>query len=176
MRRIKCLICSLLGIITITSCGNNKVEHSSSITDNQQPARIAIIEFDGQFVQTYSHTWPIAFDSYKVENNFLSIDGKAYCKHDYEYNIDYLEHYLNDGEGVSIYPYVPLSSSFPSWWENSNMPNFRWDIKKLSENLLFSFTIHIDVSIFIENDATLDDLYISYDFDVIHHFDGESIW
>ena len=184
MGKIKHLLVPLLGILTIVSCSNlrdfvssSDLNHNSNdSSSNSDPyadhkVYICFIQFNGEFVKNSDpnpFNLPIAFDSYRIENNYLTIDGRAYCSSYSKYDADLLEHDFNNSKETNLFSY---DSSFNA----SNNPSFRWEIKELLGDLIYSFSIYIDISSFIEHNATLGLLCIGYDFDVQHDFKGAPV-
>lgn len=168
MKKLKYLITSLLGVLTLVSCSNV----SSS---EETPARLKVIMFDGTYVQTYHFTWPIAFESYTIENRFLVINGSFFIPHEEVEvtDINELEEKFNkNGEDV---PYVISYGDNVNDCVYSNFENTKWNLNKITDNNLCYFSVNIDLSPLVEKNKLLGDLVLISCFMVVHRFNGESI-
>ena len=175
MGKIKCLLVILLGVLTITSCGNSSSVDDSTSSFDQQPLIFRRIEFNGEFVNAYRYSSPIAFDSYHLKDNYLIIDGRAYCSPYDKYTIDFLEYEFNYLDAIHLQPNYSFYDPVPEWLYDVEEPSIRWEIKELPGDLIFTFSIHIDLSSFLEYNVPIGLLSIWYNFYVFHDFSGESI-
>ena len=71
MKKTLLVVPYFLGLSCLFSC----TPHTESSIRDDTSVKLKRILFDGNYVQTYNFTWPIAFNSYKVEDIYLIIDG-----------------------------------------------------------------------------------------------------
>lgn len=177
MKKVKYLITWILGVLTLASCSNvfsNNVQ--SEEVGDEKPAIMKEIKFDGTYIQTNDATWPIAFESYIIENGFLVINGNFCIPDEVEItDINKLETKFNKSE--ENLPYV-ISYSESSNSVNdvvySNLENTKWNLKTIDNDLCY-FSVNMDISPLVENNKLLGELVIYSYFSVIYRFNGESI-
>lgn len=175
MKKLKYLSALSFCLFSLTGCNTNFPNEEETIENNQQPAQKKIIKFDGVYVQTYSTTWPIAFDSYTIENEFLIINGN-FCipgKIDV-FDIDNLERELNENTLPYIISYQESHNSIDDI-VYSNFVNTKRDLKNITSDKLCYFSIEIDISPLVENNKSLGELVLNDPFSICCFFGGEKL-
>ena len=163
------LIAMLTGVACLTGCSASN-NGPSSVVD-QTPARIAHIQFDGKYVQTYTNTCPIAFDSWKMDEQFLTVEGRFLAKgiKDEAINLDLLQEELNK----ESLPYVMSEYDIQSAHDKpiySNNENTSWELLEVGEENCVSFQFSIDISPITSQERKIGELILRGDFYVNYSF------
>lgn len=154
----------------IDSNGNGGSTEVTPETDG--PAILKGINFDGVYVQTYNNTWPIAFDSYGFDNNFISIKGNFLIPS--YINVTDFENFkvlFNENNSPYIISYDPS----PNPKDLMYATTFQWHLDEIVKDNLCTFNLEIDLSLFKENNKRLGELILNGNFHVCHNFNGEYI-
>lgn len=177
MKKFKSLIACMIGVLSLSGCTNvfsNNIDADN--TGLEKPAMMKEIKFDNTYIQTNNATWPIAFESYYIENETLVINGSFYVPIEVEgTDIKELEYDFNKIDNL---PYVISYSEFTNDIKNvvySNNENTKWCLNKNNDINLYNFILNIDLSPLIENDRLLGELVINSNFYVFYNFNGEQI-
>lgn len=152
IKKMKYLIASILGVFTFASCGNNFSDDKQTIVDNEKPAVMKEIKFDGSYVQTNDATWAIAFESYTIENNTLVVTGN-FCIPKKMNVIDIRNFEMEFNKNKENLPYVISYHKSPynvNDVVSSNLENTKWNLKSITNDNLCFFSINIDISPLVE--------------------------
>lgn len=163
------LIAILTGVACLTGCSASNNSPGSVV--DQMPARIACIQFDGKYVQTYTNTCPIAFDSWKMDKQFLTVEGRFLAKgiKDEAINLDLLQEKLNK----ESLPYVMSEYDSQSAHDKpiySNNENTSWELLEVGEENCVSFQFSIDISPITSQERKIGELILRGDFYINHSF------
>lgn len=174
MKKGKRLLSCMLGLLLLTGCSNSSSNIQTGNTGNQQRAIIAGIYFDGVYVQTYVSSWPIALDSYKIENDTMYVYGRFIPKRKDLNDIKQLENEFNyDTKLPYIISYSTTNDLKDFVYTNSS--DARWKLNNLDDDNVCQFSLSIDLSRLVEQNKRLGRLVIGGEFYVNHSFDGEEI-
>lgn len=174
MKKGKRLLSCMIGLLLLTGCSSLSSNTQTGNTGDKQPARIAGIYFDGVYVQTYVSSWPIALDSYKIENDTMYVYGRFIPKRKDLNDIKQLETELN--QDMSL-PYIISYSTTHDLKDfvYINLNDASWKLNDLDEDNVCQFSLSIDLFRLIEQNKRLGRLVIGGEFYVNHSFDGERI-
>ncbi len=174
MKKGKRLLSCMLGLLLLTGCSNSSSNIQTGNTGNQQRAIIAGIYFDGVYVQTYVSSWPIALDSYNIENDTMYVYGRFIPKRKDLNDIKQLENEFNYDTKL---PYIISYSTTHDLKDfvYTNLNDASWKLNNLDDDNVCQFSLSIDLSRLVEQNKRLGRLVIGGDFYVNHSFDGEKI-
>ena len=165
---------SLLILLPLFGCKTEELKCPGS--QGQPDAWIRLINFDGKLVHTDSD-WPVAFDSYDIEDDWLVINGRFMIPESideyFEYDsIEDLETTFDESENVSIDSHDPTPGLSDDHYQSSK---YHWDLLSIDGNNCCSFILYVDVSPIAEHGKTLGNLYLYDPFMVICCFEGAPI-
>ena len=161
------ILCFLLFSCQSNSIFNNSVSSDTPIVENVvQPAMIKRIFLNGEFVQTYRDSWPIALDSYEIEDKEFVFKGRFIATKEYYDNasVESIDDYLNKEAVISV-----MSNDDELTESKPMLENTYWEVNECS-NEIISFSIHLDFSPIIEDISLLKIIYIYGDFQVFFEF------
>lgn len=170
MRKEKLLFASAVSICLLSGCSAFIKGHEGSPRDEMK-----LISFDGIYVESSSGTWPIAFDSYSIDESILSIDGRFMMD---DGDMNYYKTLPEIQERLDLNGWnVPVVYSAPFTTDSIYTHNecCAWKVEEIDEENQVTFCLSVDVSPIFEAGKELGLFVIDGDFKVCHWFSGVEV-